>query len=74
MLLSFSRRRFAQLLGAATAALPFRGVDALAAAPDAVIGRPLAFPKGFLWGSATASYQVEGAAKEDGRGPSIWEA
>lgn len=31
------------------------------------------FPQGFLWGSATASYQVEGAAKEDGRGVSIWD-
>ena len=31
------------------------------------------FPPGFLWGSATASYQVEGAVKEDGRGPSIWD-
>ncbi|MBW8746072.1 MAG: beta-glucosidase [Acidobacteria bacterium] len=74
MLLSFSRRRFAQLFGAATAALPFRGFDALAAAPgDSAATRPLAFPKGFLWGSATASYQVEGAAKEDGRGPSVWD-
>jgi beta-glucosidase len=31
------------------------------------------FPKGFLWGSATASYQVEGAVHEDGRGVSIWD-
>jgi beta-glucosidase len=31
------------------------------------------FPKGFLWGSATASYQVEGAVHEDGRGASIWD-
>lgn len=31
------------------------------------------FPDGFLWGSATASYQIEGAAKEGGRGPSIWD-
>ena len=31
------------------------------------------FPKGFLWGTATASYQVEGAVSEDGRGPSIWD-
>jgi beta-glucosidase len=31
------------------------------------------FPASFLWGSATASYQIEGAATEDGRGPSIWD-
>ena len=31
------------------------------------------FPANFLWGSATASYQVEGAVTEDGRGPSIWD-
>jgi beta-glucosidase len=31
------------------------------------------FPDNFLWGTATASYQVEGAVNEDGRGPSIWD-
>ncbi len=31
------------------------------------------FPQGFVWGVAAASYQVEGAAREDGRGPSIWD-
>lgn len=31
------------------------------------------FPAGFLWGAATASYQIEGAVAEDGRAPSIWD-
>lgn len=31
------------------------------------------FPKGFVWGTATAAYQVEGATSEEGRGSSVWD-
>ena len=34
---------------------------------------PSSFPSDFVWGAATASYQIEGAAHEDGRGESVWD-
>ena len=35
------------------------------------VGQAGSFPSGFVWGTATASYQIKGAAREDGRGESI---
>jgi beta-glucosidase len=35
--------------------------------------RFVSFPSDFVWGCATAAYQIEGAAAQDGRGPCIWD-
>ncbi|PWC93453.1 GH1 family beta-glucosidase [Azospirillum sp. TSO5] len=40
---------------------------------QAADARPLSFPPDFRWGASTASYQIEGAVAEDGRGPCVWD-
>ncbi len=75
-MLKISRRKLAQLIGGSAAALSLpkiglAGRAAFPSSPDTHTERT--FPAGFLWGSATASYQVEGAVKEGGRGQSIWD-
>lgn len=60
-----SRRNFAKLAGVAGL-----GLFAPAAAQNPT---PAKFPAGFVWGTATSAYQIEGAVSEDGRGPSIWD-
>ena len=49
--------------------------DDLLTGPGIALQRgALTFPPGFLWGAATAAYQVEGAAHRGGRTDSIWDA
>jgi len=68
-----SRRQLGKLaLGTAAAAAIPANAD-IPRANAAEFATTHSFPQGFLWGTATAAYQVEGAPTADGRGPSIWD-
>jgi beta-glucosidase len=74
-----SRRQFTQAIGGliAACAVPAMASDASGTISTAVSAKGVVagrtFPAGFVWGTATAAYQVEGAVKADGRGVSIWD-
>jgi beta-glucosidase len=68
---AFTRREFGKSIAAAAAA--YAGMSFQKSAFSQPKAASLNYPKGFLWGSATAAYQIEGGAQDDGRGPSVWD-
>ena len=75
-----SRRKFLSQTAGLTAAVAAAGLPISSAKaqpagqPKSAIPKPYGtFPDGFIWGTATAAYQVEGAVAEDGRKPSVWD-
>jgi beta-glucosidase len=71
---TFSRRQFGKLAAAsAVGAVAPVSPAAAQAAPGSDGRRSAAFPDGFVWGTATSAYQIEGAVDVDGRGRSIWD-
>jgi beta-glucosidase len=68
-----SRRKFLGVsAGGLALASAARAASKAAGKPEKK-GAPGPFAKDFAWGVATAAYQVEGAAAEDGRAPSVWD-
>jgi beta-glucosidase len=70
----FSRRHFAKLAGALALGISANPAESSRAAHREHRGSLSSFPSGFLWGTATSAYQIEGAVNQDERGPSIWDS
>ncbi|MCC4251396.1 MAG: GH1 family beta-glucosidase [Pseudomonadota bacterium] len=72
-----NRRELGLGLGAAALGASLTGSAALGAQSRAASAPtpsdPMRFPDDFLWGAATAAYQIEGAVKADGRGLTNWD-